>query len=368
LVSVPSDDSSEDGCVEPCKKRPKLCEMGTGEIVHIISYKALPSKIEEFECKAQSMANCLYHMQSGITDIRVCHPKCGEVIFVITFLSKRDQEMFQDGPQRDGEKAFEGLVEKGDKETMIQMTGCLMPAAHTLKSLLAYLKMNVIGSSHNEHDVRSIQKELSKWYPRPSEFEKYVHWDDKDPNKYTRNLIFSNVNMDVILMCWPPGSKSSIHDHDESSCWVVMVEGSIVEVQYGMPQVDRKFIETEMRNPSGAVGRCGKLRILNEAKLDPGGCTSSYANNDIGIHRVENRTTRPAYTLHVYAPPLQKMKIFKETGEVSVHTVQRCPFTSIDGERCIDNEGIVGKRKAADIDVEAWNGDQYFNQRSQTSI
>ena len=31
--------------------------MGTGEIVHIIGYKALPGKIEEFEEKVQEIGN-----------------------------------------------------------------------------------------------------------------------------------------------------------------------------------------------------------------------------------------------------------------------------------------------------------------------
>ena len=36
-------------------KRRKLCSMGTGEIVHIISYKALPGKCEDFEERVQEI-------------------------------------------------------------------------------------------------------------------------------------------------------------------------------------------------------------------------------------------------------------------------------------------------------------------------
>lgn len=341
-------------------KRRKLCSLGTGEFVHIINYRSLPDKVDEFEVFVQETANSLYHMKSRITDMRVCHPRCGEVCFIITFLTQEDLEMFRNGPQRDFERALENVCCKDDTENSEKISnfttsGSLMPAAHTLNSLLCYLKLNVVGESHSAHNVRNIQKEINKWFPRKVEYEKYVHWDECDPSKYTRNLIFSNLNMDVILMCWPPESKSSIHDHDKSSCWVVMVEGSVYEIQYALPQLDRKFMETEMKNPTGAVGRCGKLRIIQEYKLDMGGCTSTYANNDIGLHCVENRTSKPAYTLHVYAPPLSKMKIFRETGEVTVHKVTSVPFTSREGTRCPGNpgEGI--------LDVEAWNSDQYNN-------
>ena len=41
-----------------------------------------------------------------------------------------------------------------------------------------------------------------------------------------------------------------------SSCWVALVEGEVHEVQYTMPVMDKQFIEKEMKNPTGAVGRC----------------------------------------------------------------------------------------------------------------
>ena len=40
---------------------------------------------------------------------------------------------------------------------------------------------------------------------------------------------------------------------------------------------------------------------------------------------------KPAYTLHVYAPGLKKMKIFRESGEVSVFTVGSVPYMSEGG-------------------------------------
>jgi len=39
----------------PKPKRRKLCSMGTGEIVHIISYKTLPGMLEAFEETVQTI-------------------------------------------------------------------------------------------------------------------------------------------------------------------------------------------------------------------------------------------------------------------------------------------------------------------------
>lgn len=323
-------------------KRRKLCELGTGEMVHILSYKALPDKIQEFEVIIQSLAHKIYQMKSAVTDVRVCHPCCGEVFFIMTFLSKDDLNCWLEGPQKEANETLAGLIEN-NKPSLIT-SGCLMPACHTLHSLLEYLEKNVVGASHTDHDTMAVKRELAKWHPRASEVEKYVNWDPDNPTKYTRNLILGNENMDVILMCWPSGSVSTIHDHDQSSCWVMMVEGSVNEVQYAMPQVDRKFIETEWANPTGATGRCGKLKVINVATLEAGGITATYANNDIGLHRIENRSPHPAYTLHVYAPPLTKMKIFKESGEVHVH--------SVSAKSDCASPGTCGYKL---FDIAAWN-------------
>lgn len=338
-------EDEEDGV---SKKRRKLCSLGTGEIVHVMHFKAAEGKREDFEVIVQEIAHGLYHLEAGISDVRVGHPSCSEVCFILTFLTREDLDKFRAGPEVDALAALQPVV-AGGKETF-SATGTLMPDTHTLPTLLAYLKCHIKGSSHEGHDVQRIGRELSKWYPRPAEYQQYIHWDTADPRKYTRNLIFSNEHMDVLLMCWPPHSKSAIHSHESSSCWVVLVEGRVVEVQYGTPKLDKQFIAGEMSNPTGAVGRCSKLRVVNEVLLSEEGMTSSYANDDIGVHRIENRSDRPAYTLHVYAPGLRKMKIFQESGEVSVYAVAAIPYMSERGVRT----GRWGHPDGV-LDIAAWN-------------
>jgi hypothetical protein len=143
-------------------------------------------------------------MTSAVSDVRVCHPKVGEVVFIVTFVSKAALDKFKLGPQVEFEKTLEGLACNGAN---FEASGTMMPAAHTLTSLLEYLKKNVKGDDHNAHDVREVSKEIERWFPRPGEYDKYITLDPNDPKKYTRNLIHGDENMDVILMCWPPGCK-----------------------------------------------------------------------------------------------------------------------------------------------------------------
>ncbi|CAD7957567.1 unnamed protein product [Amoebophrya sp. A25] len=218
-----------------------------------------------------------------------------------------------------------------------EATGSLMPAAHTLKSLLKKLVKMIKGRDHRSHPVRDVAEECKLWFPRDSEVAKFVSWNAENPSKYTRNLIYKNEAFECLLMCWPAHSVSSIHCHDESSCWVVAVGGEVVEVQYAQPKLDRKFLEAEARNPRQALGRCAPLRKLSETTLGFDAVRVGYANQEIALHRIENRTDEPAYTMHIYAPGLEKIRIFQECGTVSVAVMPVCS-TSETEDREDDHE------------------------------
>merc|ERR1712112_263009 len=316
--------------------------------VYIASYSAADGQLEEFEQLVQEFARCLYEFKYGITDVRVCHPRRGDVVFILTFLSTEDLELFKWNPAGCMQSRIKSVVKNGEPKFL--ESGCLMPSCHTLTSLLKYLEKNVVGSSHNSHDVPSVLKELRRWFPRRKEYEQYIHWDENDPKKYTRNIIFSNEHFDALLMCWPPHCESSIHCHSNSSCWVTLIEGEVVEVLYAMPKCDLAFLEAE----PGTVGRCGKLKPISESKLCfEGGATTTYASNEVGIHKVCNRTDFPAMTLHVYAPGLRSMMIFKESGQVSAMTMTAPPLMSVDGRKA----GTWNSLTHPDgiLDVESWN-------------
>jgi len=154
-------------------------------------------------------------------------------------------------------------------------------------------------------------------------------------------------------MCWPPHSRSSIHCHDTSSCWVAAVEGEVHEVQYSLPLVDKRFLRSCASNPEAASGKCGALRAAHVTSMGkPGGAQTTYANNELGIHRIENRSNEPAITLHIYAPRLRRMKIFRESGEVQLVTVDHEGGRSAGRGAAPDAPGSEGE---GILDVAAWN-------------
>jgi len=78
----------EDGA-SPSKKRRLLCSLGTGEVVHVMHFRAAPGKRREFEVIVQQIAHGLYHFEAGISDVRVGHPSCDEVCALPTYLKLR---------------------------------------------------------------------------------------------------------------------------------------------------------------------------------------------------------------------------------------------------------------------------------------
>jgi hypothetical protein len=138
------------------------------------------------------VARDLYQLESGITDVRVCHPACGRVCFIITFLTRGDLQKFQAGPEVTmrahlaactcgGGEGGEGKHASLTPE--FECTGTLMPAAHSLPSLLAFLRENVVGSNYCDHDVKRVADQCQRWFPREEEYRKYVHWDPHDSSK-----------------------------------------------------------------------------------------------------------------------------------------------------------------------------------------
>lgn len=115
---------------------------------------------------------------------------------------------------------------------------------------------------------------------------------------YGRNLIFSNDDFEVILMCWGSGQKSVAHDHNDSFCIMKCLAGSLHEQRY----VKKKTINTDKKIQQSIMPTIIKKMELNE--------TVSIADNE-GLHSLMNKSQdSAACTLHFYFPPIHQSKIY----------------------------------------------------------
>lgn len=102
---------------------------------------------------------------------------------------------------------------------------------------------------------------------------------ERHADRYTRTLLFGDGQLSVFALLWPPGSKTSIHDHHCSCCFGV-VRGIITERWFRAVQPGRAVLTASARREPGFV-----------AAMLPDGPN---------IHQMVNETTQDAVSIHVY--------------------------------------------------------------------
>lgn len=130
--------------------------------------------------------------------------------------------------------------------------------------------------------------------------------------RYTRNLIARRDDFELLLLCWGAGQESPIHNHEDQSCWMAVLEGEIEEVQYAFPEPGKRGPLTTLRS-----------RVYPPAEV-------AFIRDEIGLHLVRGHGGRPAVSLHVYAAPYEACNMYcPETGKVER---VRLAYHSIRGE------------------------------------
>merc|ERR1712212_207486 len=116
-------------------------------------------------------------------------------------------------------------------------------------------------------DIDDVIEFFSRYESNPDDWIKFSKWDKY---RYTRNLMHEgNGNFNLILMCWPEGTSSPIHDHSDAHCFMRVLEGQVKEVKYGWPEVEGippKEMETTLVNQGQTI----------------------YMSDELGLHKVEN--------------------------------------------------------------------------------
>lgn len=121
--------------------------------------------------------------------------------------------------------------------------------------------------------------------------EEIIPYRHFSPEKYTRNKIFRNDFVELLILAWLPGQITLIHDHNGSHGVVRIFEGEITETKY---QFDNEK----------------KIRI-SSAQIVPAGMIAGVGEPD--IHQLGNDAANKenAISIHVYAPPLKGMNIYE---------------------------------------------------------
>lgn len=207
-------------------------------------------------------------------------------------------------------------ISDGTTKTKTSACNVKIPAKLSFKELQEVLAELLEGDNA---DVDKIRAAMEAYTSDPQDWEEFSHWND---HTYTRNLVDEgNGKYNLIVLCWNNGQASSIHDHAGSHCFMKCLDGILAEELYECPD------EVE-------VGEALKPHKVSELKTD-GVC---YISDTIGMHRISNPShTIPAVSLHLYSPPYQMCKSYREQdGEAKCSGP--ITFYSVAGVKTIEDE------------------------------
>ena len=108
---------------------------------------------------------------------------------------------------------------------------------------------------------------------------------------YSRHRVMKNEHVEMLVLCWKPGQRTPIHDHNGSHGAVFVYEGILWETMFDY--------DTE-----------AGLNYKSHRELRSGSRTGSEVPD---VHQLGNPDVsgRDLITIHIYAPPLGVMKTYK---------------------------------------------------------
>jgi predicted metal-dependent enzyme (double-stranded beta helix superfamily) len=142
----------------------------------------------------------------------------------------------------------------------------------------------------------------------PAELEPYQHWL---PDRHTRNLIYRNDRIELMLLCWPIGAQTPPHTHNGQLGWMAMVSGSLVVENFRY--VDCNKPENQQVAAIDCLAGATEITLEPIARevCAPGGPLNTVDKAQT-IHRITNPPERNerAVSLHIYSLPIDSCVVF----------------------------------------------------------
>jgi cysteine dioxygenase len=118
---------------------------------------------------------------------------------------------------------------------------------------------------------------------------------------YARHRVFRNEQFELLVLCWRPGQRTPIHDHNGSYGVIRVCSGVLWETMFAMDE--RRGL------------------VYQAAREWTDGCITGADIPD--IHQIGNPDVsgQDLVTLHLYAPPLGSLNIYKLGSAESTSTI-----------------------------------------------
>ncbi|KAF7545067.1 hypothetical protein G7Z17_g9452 [Cylindrodendrum hubeiense] len=170
------------------------------------------------------------------------------------------------------------------------------------------------GLTCDDVDVNFLMRLMGDYDGSDNQWSKYAFGDHS--RGYTRNLVDEgNGKSNLLVLVWSPGKGSPIHDHGKAHCLMKILRGNLTETRFAFPEKEGG----------------GPLELLSERVYKENAV--AYMADELGLHRVSNKGSDFAVSLHLYTPPNVAKKgchIFDEKTGRKSH-VPGCSYYSAYG-------------------------------------
>jgi cysteine dioxygenase type I len=155
---------------------------------------------------------------------------------------------------------------------------------------------------------RAIYDYLVAYEIRPDDLERYKLWLD---DRHTRNKIFRNDMIEVMLICWPIGATTPLHTHNGQLGWMTMLEGRLVVENFRKLACDRPENQQVVGIDCLAGATHIEMEQLGTEVAVPGGPLNTVDKTQT-IHRIINpkEWNERAVSMHVYSRPIDSCVVF----------------------------------------------------------
>jgi cysteine dioxygenase len=159
----------------------------------------------------------------------------------------------------------------------------------------------------------AIRDYLLAWEIRAEDLEHYKHWL---PDRHTRNKIFRNDMIEVMLICWPIGAITPLHTHNGQLGWMTMLQGKLLVENYRKVRCNTPENEQVVGMDCIAGATQIEMELLNDEYVVPGGPLNTVDKTQT-IHRIINKAewNERAVSMHVYSRPIDSCVVFDMAGQ-----------------------------------------------------
>lgn len=145
-------------------------------------------------------------------------------------------------------------------------------------------------------------KQLYSWLENTNigagELEPYLGFKERT---YWRHLVCRNAAVEMLVLCWKPGQRTVIHDHNGSVGAVRVQQGVVWETMFDFDK------EKGLRYHSAGAHQAGAVTGADVPDIH------QLGNPDVSEQNL--------VTIHVYAPPLGVLHTYKPgSAEIEMYT------------------------------------------------